>query len=82
MLSRPWTNLSAQQAQPTYNNAFFNLGGKGGLVINRVDHTLTDAYNGGGCLLVEGRIRSAAEASKGVVRLVPVGSMPYYHACV
>ncbi|KAK3728462.1 hypothetical protein QZH41_002324 [Actinostola sp. cb2023] len=28
--THPWTNLSCQQTQPSYNNAFYNLGGKGG----------------------------------------------------
>ncbi|XP_031558651.1 cytosolic endo-beta-N-acetylglucosaminidase-like [Actinia tenebrosa] len=69
VLSHPWTNLSCQQIQPTYINAFYNLGGKGGIIISDVSYSLDDAYNGGGCQLVHGRTCETPEKAKGVVRL-------------
>lgn len=68
MLSHPWTNLSCQQIQPSYINAFYNLGGKGGIIISDVGYSLDEAYNGGGCQLVQGRACETPEKAKGVVR--------------
>lgn len=68
VLSKPWTNLSAQQYQPTFINTFFNLGAKGGLAISAMEYTMDDVYNGGGCLLITGHAHSTQEMPKGVVR--------------
>ncbi|XP_022782024.1 cytosolic endo-beta-N-acetylglucosaminidase-like [Stylophora pistillata] len=69
VLSTPWTNLSAQQYQLSFNNTFFNLGDKEGLVISSVEFTLDEAYNGGGCQVISGCVNSSQAMSKGVVRL-------------
>ncbi|KAJ7372648.1 hypothetical protein OS493_017920 [Desmophyllum pertusum] len=69
VLSEPWTNLSAQQYQPTFNNTFINPGTKGGLIITAVEYTMDEAYNGGGCQLITGHVNSTQEMSKGEVRL-------------
>lgn len=70
VVSHPWTNLSAQQCQPSFNNSFFNLGTQKGLVVNSVKNTMDQAYNGGSCLLVSGCVNSSSEVSKSVVRLL------------
>ena len=64
----PWTNLSGQQCQPSYNNMFFNLATKGGLTLNSVKYTIEEAFNGGGCYVITGQVKPSQTTSKGVAR--------------
>ena len=68
VLSTPWTNLSAQKYQPSFNNTFFSLGDKDGLIISSVEFTTDEAYNGGGCQVISGCVNSSQAISRGVVR--------------
>ena len=37
-------------------------------MISSVDYAVDEAYNGGGCQLITGRVNSSQEISRGVVR--------------
>ncbi|PIK50289.1 putative cytosolic endo-beta-N-acetylglucosaminidase isoform X1 [Apostichopus japonicus] len=49
---KQWCNLSAQQIQPTFSNEQFAD------TKQKLLHTIDDGYNGGGCIQLQGRLKT------------------------
>lgn len=51
-----WTNLSSQSLMPTFSSSFYQLGAKQGMEIISQTHSTCDSFNGGGCMLISGKV--------------------------
>ena len=58
VLSSPWMNLSACDAQPTWTNDCYIIGNKAKLVLHQAAMSTDEAYDGSHCLYVNGSIKS------------------------
>lgn len=69
VINKPWTNLSCQQLQPTYSEDYYQLGSKKGIEIKSIQYCTLNAYNGGGCRLINGIANTQHKGSRTVIRL-------------
>ena len=60
----PWTNLSCQQFQPTFKDEYYKLGSKDGINIDAMFYSTDDAFEGGGCIKVNGKLDSSEHNSR------------------
>ena len=77
----PWTNLSCQQFQPTFKDEYYKSGSKNGIEISDMFYCTDDAFEGGGCLKVNGKLNSLVHDSRVFLRYF-LKVFPYFTVCV
>jgi len=69
LMNLPWTNLSCQDLQPTLNDECYKSGARQGIDSTDTFYCTDDAFEGGGCLKVNGKLDSSAQDCRLFFRL-------------